>query len=379
MPDLNSTQSAAKRVTAATDAALGTIVPHQKTRRFIRDLFPNLRDAAIRWSEDDAGSMAAAVAYYLALSLFPMVLLLISGLGLFLKFTQSGQDANQELFEVIGQQGSPVVEQTFRQVVDQLKNNSVVSGPTGLIAAILAAIGVFAQLDRGFDRIWRVKAPQSTSLHQTILGVIHHRLSAFLMLVALGGLIAVLFVVGVIIGQIQTSLKGYAEHELIRQLLSIFDYTFTIVVNSLLFAMIYKFLPKKHVPWRYALRGGLLTAFIWEIGRALLGAFLIGMRYTSAYGILGSFIALLLWCYYAISIIFFGAEYIQVVQRRAEEKDQAENEAAQSTIEAGSIAESPSDELPQSDIESNARTSTQATQRPSSEKQRPRPAERIIN
>jgi membrane protein len=75
-------------------------------------------------------------------------------------------------------------------------------------------------------------------------------------------------------------------------------------------------LPKKFVCWKDAIRGGLLAACIWELGRFVLGAFLIGMRYSSAYGAVGSFIAILLWCYYGISILFFGAEYVQVLQLR---------------------------------------------------------------
>lgn len=288
----------------------------------IRNLFPNLRDAAIRWSEDDAGSMAASVAYYLALSFFPMFLLLVSGLGMFLRFTQIGQDARQQLLDLIGQQGSPAVEQTLRQLIDQLTNHSIVSGPTGLFAAILAAIGVFAQLDRGFDRVWRVGNVRSKSLHQSVWNVVRHRFSAFLMLISLGGLIAGLFVAGMIFSQLRSTLTG-TNIPYFMHVVALVDFSFVIGMNTVLFALIYKFLPKKKVPWMYAFRGGFLTACIWELGRYVLGAFLIGMRYTSAYGAIGSFIALLLWCYYAMSIIFFGAEYVQVLQRRDENKEAA--------------------------------------------------------
>jgi hypothetical protein len=84
----------------------------------------------------------------------------------------------------------------------------------------------------------------------------------------------------------------------------------------MLFSFVYRWLPKKEVCWADAIRGGLLAACIWELGREVLGAFLIGMRYTTAYGAIGSFIAILLWCYYGISILFFGAEYVQVLQLR---------------------------------------------------------------
>jgi membrane protein len=302
---------------------LGIYPAHKTVWQWVRNLFPNLRDAAVRWSEDDAGSMAASVAYYLALSFFPMILLLISGLGLFLKFTRIGQDARQQLLDLIGQQGSPAVEQTLRQLIQQFENQSIVSGPSGLIAAILAAIGVFAQLDRGFDRVWRVGVVKSKSLHQTVWNVVRHRFSAFIMLVSLGGLIAGIFVAGMVFSQVRSALSETSIPYFVN-VIALIDFSFIIGVNTLLFALIYKFLPKKLVPWKYAFRGGLLTACVWEIGRYVLGAFLIGMRYTSAYGAIGSFIALLLWCYYAMSIIFFGAEYVQVLQRRAEKQSQSE-------------------------------------------------------
>ncbi len=94
-----------------------------RQRQWVRDLFPNLRDAAVRWSEDDAGSLAASVAYYLALSLFPMLLLLITGLGLFLEFTKLGQDAQTLLLDQISEHGSEVIREQVSQVLQQFKSN----------------------------------------------------------------------------------------------------------------------------------------------------------------------------------------------------------------------------------------------------------------
>jgi hypothetical protein len=75
------------------------VVRHSK--RWIMDFFPNVRDAGIRWAEDDAGSLAASVAYYLALSMFPMFLLLISGIGLVLGFTKFGIDVQHEILDAV--------------------------------------------------------------------------------------------------------------------------------------------------------------------------------------------------------------------------------------------------------------------------------------
>jgi membrane protein len=293
-----------------------------RQRAWVRSLFPNLREAAIRWSEDDAGSLAASVAYYLALSLFPMLLLLITGVGLFLEFTKLGQDAQSLLLDQISEHGSEVIREQVSQVLQQFKKQSVVSGPVGTMMAILAAIAVFAQLDRGFDRIWRIASKKGLSLQKTIINVLLHRCFAFLMLLSLGGMVVGLFISQMIIGQVKAQVFqklnlwfGASEHGLDFGY-SIFQFILVITMNALLFGMVYKWLPKKDVGWHEALRGGLLASVIWELGRMVLGVFLIGMKYTVAYGVVGSFIALLLWCYYGMSIVFFGAEYVQVLQQR---------------------------------------------------------------
>ena len=134
------------------------------------------------------------------------------------------------------------------------------------------------------------------------------------MLLSLGGLLVVLFFLSMGISQVRSVTSQTLPS--VTQLFSFFDLVTTIAVNAMLFMLIYRILPKRPVCWIDALRGGLLAAVIWEVGRGLLGAVFIGMRYTSAYGAIGSFIALLLWCYYGISILFYGAEYVQVLETR---------------------------------------------------------------
>lgn len=184
-----------------TGLAKSEAVEHSK--RWLLDFFPNLKDAGVRWSEDDAGSLAASVAYYLALSLFPMILLLISGLGIFLRYTQFGIDIQQEILDTVETQTTPELRFQVDQVLDHLATQSLVGGPTGLLTAILAAIGVFAQIDRGFDRIFRIPPQKDASLLGTVFRVIRSRFAAFLMLLSLGGLLVILFFVGMGITQVR--------------------------------------------------------------------------------------------------------------------------------------------------------------------------------
>ncbi|MFO0924275.1 MAG: YihY/virulence factor BrkB family protein [Pirellulales bacterium] len=283
-------------------------------KKWLANLFPNIRDAAIRWTEDDASSLAASVAYYLALSLFPLMLLLFSGLGLFLQFTNLGKNAEQQFLSAVSTYGSPLIEKLLQDVLVQLRAHSVVSCPSGFAAAVAAAIGVFCALDRGLDRIYRVPTRKSKTLTGTIRNLVRDRFWAFFMLLSLGGMIALLFVANMVFAQVR-SMAGTTLPAFLY-LMGLFDLCCTIAANTLLFTLAYRWLPRKFVGWTEAFRGGLLAAGIWELGRWVLGMFLIGMRYTTAYGAIGSFIAILLWFYYAVSIFYFGAEYVQVIQAK---------------------------------------------------------------
>jgi membrane protein len=217
-----------------------------------------------------------------------------------------------------------------------------VGGPTGLLTAILAAIGVFAQIDRGFDKIFRIAPQKDASLLGTVFRVIRSRFAAFLMLLSLGGLLVVLFFVGMGITQVRSLTSQTLPS--VGHLFNTVDLLTTILVNAMLFTLIYRILPKRPVIWLDAFRGGLLAAVIWEVGRGLLGAFFIGMRYTTAYGAIGSFIALLLWCYYGISILFYGAEYVQVLEiRRASQA--SKKGLGSDRAEAAVVLAAPSDTM----------------------------------
>jgi membrane protein len=96
----------------------------------------------------------------------------------------------------------------------------------------------------------------------------------------------------------------------------------TLVLNAVLFGTLYKVLPRAPVRWREALAGGVLVAVIWRLGLLVLTPFLIGEKY-SAYGVVGSFIAIMIWMYYASAVVFLGAEFVQVLCRRCGNCEQA--------------------------------------------------------
>ncbi len=280
---------------------------------YCREVADSLLVAVRRWQADDASGMAATVAYYLALSLFPMLLLLIAGVGLVMRFTQLGHDAELQILNVVAEHCSTSLESQVREVLAQLRDNSVVSGPFGLVTATLAAISVFHQFERAFDKIWRVPPPTKAGWKVSLRRLAVQRLAAFLLFLGVGMAIVGTLAANVAIGTLRQWMTHWRLPGTIA--ISMVDASATVLLNSLAFGVLYRWLPKSSVMWRDAFRGGLLVSIIWELGRQFLSVFLIGMRYSSAYGAIGSFIALLLWFYWGVTILLFGAEYVKVLSR----------------------------------------------------------------
>jgi membrane protein len=270
------------------------------------------------WQEKDGFLLSAAMAYYAAFSLFPLLLVLIAILGFVMRLSPQAHGGQEELLKLVG-------ERTDQWLADQLKNllegvqmRAGLGGPVGFIALVIAAIGVFMQLDYIFDRIWEVKSSSKIWLAY-VRDVIWDRVSAFLMLMGVGALLVAVFVAnmvfaGVLVG-LRSRLEGLPAGAAAWQLGQI---VLTLVMYTLLFGLVYKVLPKPRIPWSHALTGGAFVSVVWLVGQQLLVSFVIGTHY-SAYGVVGSFIAVMLWLYYASAIVFLGAELVRAIGQATSE------------------------------------------------------------
>lgn len=276
--------------------------------------WPVLRDTYHRWSEDDCSLLAAAMAYYAAFSLFPLCLLLISGLGFAMRYWPKAQSAQEQLLHAVSQNASPWVADQLGQMLANVETNAPLNAPLALAGLILAAIGIFVQLDYMLDRIWGTHTSKARGLMAALRRALIERLTAFVLLLGLGGLLIALFLVDLVLSGVRRYVEQLPVGMYAWQGLQL---SISMVLNALLFGTLYKVLPRSKVRWREALAGGLLVAVIWRLGLLVLTPFLIGEKY-SAYGVVGSFIAIMIWMYYASAAVFLGAEFVQALCRRCE-------------------------------------------------------------
>lgn len=255
--------------------------------------------------------MAAGIAYYVALSFFPLLLVLVAGLGSVLQWTSMGQSAWHALRETIANQASPdlahQVERSLRVVSDRAPS----SGPIGFFVLVASAIAIFAQLDASFDKVWQVPTDPHAGWVTWLKRLLFIRLKALAMLVGLGGFIFLTTVATMVVRGIENEMWPAAPIGPWLEWLS--NFWINLLFNMLAFTLIYRVVPKRQIGWRNAFWGGVVASLMWEAGRQALTAYFLHLNYPSAYGIIGSFIAVMLWAFYASLVLLFGAEYVRVL------------------------------------------------------------------
>lgn len=283
------------------------------------------------WLQDGGSLMAAAVAYYAGLSFFPVILVLISSVGYFLELTNSGISAQEELVEAARSQFSASFAEQIDSVLEAVSAEAPANSLVGWLGLLLSAGVIFLQFDAAFDRIWGAGKSSATGWLNMAIGVVRQRLSSFLMLSSMG-----VFVVAV-------SIASFVLHTT-RQWLPLPDIFWSLVaaitpifVNLLAFTLLYRVVPKVKVRWREAFRGAVFATVLWEIGRLLIALLVLDGSYASAYQIVGSFIVVMLWVYYAAAVVFLGAEYIREFCRFCDSTEShGVNSTATTQLHAGS-------------------------------------------
>jgi membrane protein len=286
--------------------------------KFLRILWRRVWVAHLNFQEHEGTLSAASIAYYVALSFFPLLLVLVAGLSWILQWTQIGQNAWQALHDTISNQLSPDLAHQVGLTLRTVSDRAPSSGPIGFLVLLASAIAIFAQLDAAFDRTWRMPADRHSSWWQWGRRLLFQRLKALGMLVGLGGFVVLAMVASMVVRGFEQAIQPQVPIGPWGEWAT--SLWVNLLLNLLAFTMIYRVVPRAAIRWWDALRGGVLAALLWELGRQALTAYFLHLNYPSAYGIIGSFIAVMLWAFYASVVLLFGAEYLRVLREEADDE-----------------------------------------------------------
>lgn len=261
---------------------------------------------------DRGGTMlAAAVAYYLAFSLFPLMLILVAGLGWAFRATAVGHDAQQRVLAAIAEQASPALRDQIQEAFNSVEQRAGASGSIGIVVLLIAAVAMFTQLDYAFDRLWDRPGAGEQGLLKWAFNLAFTRLKALVMLIGVGAFVIAVMIASIVWQGVESAVQSTVDVPgWVRQLMQPLVH---IALNFLAFTALYAFVPKTHVRAKAAFAGGALAALLWEIGRQVLAAYVLRRNLPTAYGVIGSFMAVMLWTYYAMIVVLFGAAYAKLV------------------------------------------------------------------
>ena len=282
-----------------------------KQRNFFRNAWDLLKQTFNEWLQDKAPQLGAALAYYTVFSLAPLILVLLSIVGVIFRDDPAGA------WERITQQMSYFLDQSAVQVVQNIAQKASQPGKStlatviGVAFALFGASGVFGQLQDALNTIWGVKAKPSRG----IWGFLRNRFLSFAMVAGICFLLLVSLVVEALLKGFSHYVQSVLPGGIVIAVTVYLVFDFAVVV--LLFAMIFKFLPDVEIQWRDVWIGAVMTALLFGIGKWLLGLYLGSGAASSAYGAASSLITLLLWVYYSSQILLFGGEFTQVYAARA--------------------------------------------------------------
>lgn len=275
----------------------------------IKSIWGMIRETFNEWSEDKAPRLAAALSYYTIFSLAPLLVLVIA----IASFIIGNNEQIRQ--QVIGQVTSTVGQQAGQTINELITNSSqprtgILATILGIVALIMGATGVFGQLQDALNTIWEVQPQKGGG----ILNMIKDRFLSFSMVLGTSFLLLVSLVISAglsFVNRYFTDLLGG-----VGNIAQIINFVISIGVVTLIFAMIFRYLPDAEIEWRDVWIGALVTALLFNIGKWALSLYLSNAGTASAYGAAGSLVLLLLWVYYSAQILFMGAEFTQVYARR---------------------------------------------------------------
>jgi membrane protein len=259
-----------------------------------------LKCAASYWNSDNASNTGAALAFYCAFSIAPLLVILLTLAGLFVNANAADAQVRVQLTSLFG----PATAKVLLGAVHSAQHTEGIIAT--LVSVVTLAVGsttVLAALQAALEVIW---ASQRLAI-AGIRGWIRTRLLSFGFILTLGFLLLISLTLSAAVANLRAQVA--ARYPALVTAIAIVDFAVSLLVVAGLFALIYRYMPARRLPWRTVLAGGLLTAVLFDAGRWVVGLYLAHSTQPSAYGAASSFAALLLWLYYTSQIFLFGAEF----------------------------------------------------------------------
>jgi membrane protein len=271
----------------------------------MRRLVGLMRDSVEAWMDHKASSLGAALAYYTLFSIAPILIIAVAIAGYVFGAKVAEQHVLQQMQGLIGESGATAV-QTLLFSAEQSQKKGLAAA-IGVITLLIGASSVFGELQNTLDHIWQTPPRAEVKAWWR---VVRARLLSFGLILGVGFLLLVSLLASTALAAVGAWLGSFMPQWAI--ILPIIDLVLSVGMSTVLFALIFKYVPREQIAWSDVWIGGVVTAGLFTLGKFLIGLYLGRSSLSSAYGAAGSVMILLLWIYYSAQIFLLGAEFTHV-------------------------------------------------------------------
>ncbi|WP_258102101.1 YihY/virulence factor BrkB family protein [Marinoscillum pacificum] len=278
----------------------------QSSRRFsLKDIFRLLKGTYKAWNNDDPWRLSAVVAYYALLSLPALLVIVVNVAGSIYGQEAVTGELTDQVSAAIGKEAAQSVEEMILEA--SKSEQSILSTIIGIGTLLFGATGVFFHLQKSLNQVWNVRQDPKSPFKRMVFD----RVRGFGFVLVIGFLL----LLSLALTSVLSVLSDWFRAQLPDILIPIFfllNFLISFGVITVLFALIFKFLPDVDIQWRTVWIGAIVTSLLFSLGEFLLGIYFGHSNPGSTYGAAGSLILILLWVSYSCLILFFGAEFTQV-------------------------------------------------------------------
>lgn len=271
------------------------------------DYYRLIRNSVSAWQDDYATSLGAAIAFYTAFSIAPLLIILISVAGFVWGEDAVRGELIQQLSSIIGNDAAAGIQALIRDA--DRPNQGLTATLISVGVLIWSSTRVFAELQSALDRIWEVPKAQVHGIWRSLRA----RLLSFGLVLGLAFLLLVSLVISTGLAALGQWAGGYLPG--MEAMLQLLNALISFGVTTVLFAMIFKFMPQARIAWKDVWIGALVTALLFEAGKLLISLYVGKSAAISVLAAAGSLIILLVWVYYAALVFLLGAEFTWIYAR----------------------------------------------------------------
>jgi membrane protein len=261
-----------------------------------------LKFAVNQWLAHKASRLGAALAYYSVFSVGPLIVIAIAIAGLIFGADAVRSEVTGGLKGLLGDGGSKAIEAMLQGA--NKPREGIVATVIGVATLVFAAIGVVVQLKDALNTVWDVENPPGKG----IWGFVRSYVLSLAGVLSLGFLL----MISMLITTALSAAGKYFAGLLPETVMQVASFVVSFAVITLLFAMMFKWLPDAQIGWRDVWIGAIVTAALFEIGKFLIGLYIGKQGLESTYGAAASIVVVLVWVYYSAQIVLFGAEFTNV-------------------------------------------------------------------